>query len=105
VLQPVRRQSTRRDSLEPGHLPGGFVSRPAATQASAPRPGGEPAEFVYSVKSGDVLSVICSDYYGSRRGPFANLAQLVDAVAAYNDLASPDALRAGKTIRLPALPE
>ena len=52
-------------------------------------------EFRYEVQSGDVLSRICAQHYGTSR------ASLVDAVAHYNGLSSPDAIRAGKILLLP----
>jgi len=52
-------------------------------------------EYRYEVQSGDVLSRICAKHYGTSR------ASLVDAVAHYNGLSSPDAIRAGKILLLP----
>ncbi len=52
-------------------------------------------EYRYEVQSGDVLSRICARHYGTSR------ASLVNAVAHYNGLGSPDAIRAGKILLLP----
>ena len=52
-------------------------------------------EYRYEVQSGDVLSRICVQHYGTSR------ASLVNAVAHYNGLSSPDAIRAGKILLLP----
>lgn len=52
-------------------------------------------EYSYEVQPGDVLSRICSQHYGTSR------ASLVLAVAHYNGLDSPDAIRAGKILLLP----
>jgi hypothetical protein len=52
-------------------------------------------EYRYEVQSGDVLSRICSQHYSTSR------ASLVKAVARYNGLSSPDAIRAGKILLLP----
>ena len=54
-----------------------------------------PADFLYTVPEGRVLSKICEDFYGTGRPP------VPERVAAYNGLASPDALKAGAELRLP----
>jgi hypothetical protein len=54
-----------------------------------------PADFLYTVPEGRVLSKICEDFYGTGRPP------VPERVAAYNGLSSPDALKAGKELRLP----
>ena len=64
-----------------------------ATQSEAQPPVLQ--EYRYEVQSGDVLSRICAKHYGTSR------ASLVNAVAHYNGLGSPDAIRAGKIILLP----
>ncbi|MDA1264671.1 MAG: LysM peptidoglycan-binding domain-containing protein [Planctomycetota bacterium] len=64
-------------------------------------PGGDfapPAfgpDYRYVVRDGDYLGGICDQHYGSAAR------RLVRAVARYNNLASPDDIRAGKPILLP----
>lgn len=67
---------------------------PAGDELSPPL-GYRPADFLYTVPEGRVLSKICEDFYGTSRPP------LPARVAEYNGLASPDALRAGRELRLP----
>jgi phage tail protein X len=52
-------------------------------------------DFSYTVRSGDILGRICSQHYDTAR-PW-----IVNAVAAYNGLASPDDLREGQELLLP----
>ncbi|MEM9380311.1 MAG: LysM domain-containing protein [Planctomycetota bacterium] len=56
-----------------------------------------PADFEYTVQPNDVLSVICQKHYDYRPLP-----QVVEAIARYNDLKSPDAIRSGNVLYLPA---
>lgn len=53
-------------------------------------------DFEYVVRANDSLSVICQKHYEERP-----LLKLVEAVALYNDLKSPDSIREGHTILLP----
>ena len=53
-------------------------------------------DFEYVVRANDSLGVICQKHYAERP-----LIKLVEAVALYNDLKSPDSIRAGDTILLP----
>ncbi len=53
-------------------------------------------DFVYEVPAGRVLSKICEEFYGTGRAP------IPEFVATYNGMSSPDALRAGQTLLLPA---
>ena len=52
-------------------------------------------DFVYRVQDGDTLGAICAGHYGSSRRA------LVDSVAAYNNLSSSNAIRAGTLLYLP----
>ena len=54
-----------------------------------------PPVFEVRVGPGQVLSKICAQHYG-RATP-----ELVRALAAYNDLADPDALQVGQKLQLP----
>ena len=62
-----------------------------------PGPAESEKEAVVLVRSGQTLSEICRERYGS--APL----ELVLAVARYNQLAGPDEIREGQEIRLPAL--
>ena len=73
--------------------------------ATSPAPDAGDPSFRYRVRPGDSLSTICRDYYGNRRGRFANLSALVQAVASHNGIASPDDIRAGAQLVLPRLSE
>lgn len=53
-------------------------------------------DFEYVVRDNDSLSVICQKHYEWRPLP-----KLVEAVSLYNNLKSPDSIRAGNTILLP----
>jgi hypothetical protein len=68
---------------------------PEETKAVQPVTPPPPADFEYLVPGGRVLSKICEEFYGSGRDP------IPATVATYNGLASPDELRAGKTLKLP----
>jgi hypothetical protein len=88
-----------RDSRPTGSEPGGFDGPPLDPGVSPPP---EPASVdnditVYEVKSGEFLGGICSKHYGTSRP------RLVNAVAKFNGLSSPDALRADTNIQLPPL--
>ncbi|MEM8709448.1 MAG: LysM domain-containing protein [Planctomycetota bacterium] len=104
--------------LAPGASSGGYVnSAPPEAGAGSPARSDEPAsssggmartsmeatiaprfarDFEYVVRPNDSLGVICQKHYEERP-----LIKLVEAVALYNDLKSPDAIRAGDTILLP----
>jgi len=62
--------------------------------ATAPAPSFAP-DYLYVIREGDSLGVICQKHYGTARK------SLVEAVARYNGLASPDSVRAGDTLLLP----
>ena len=62
------------------------------------RPGTRPIDSditVHRVKSGEYLGGICNDHYGTSKPG------LVNAVAAFNGLSSPNALKADTNIQLP----
>lgn len=69
---------------------------PSPGGSSDPPPGYRPADFVYTVPRGRVLSKICEEFYGTGRPP------LPQRVAEYNHMASPDELKEGQVLRLPA---
>ena len=56
----------------------------------------EPADFEYTVPKGRVLSKICEEFYGTGRAP------VPQRVAEYNQMGSPDELRAGQLLKLPS---
>lgn len=68
---------------------------PAAPQATTPKAA--PREFRLTVQSGQSLSKICQEHYGSAR------AEWVNRLAQYNQLSSPADLKAGQELRLPPL--
>jgi nucleoid-associated protein YgaU len=75
------------------------IAEPPAP-APAPVPAPEPPaarEFELVVSPGQSLSTICKEHYGT-----ASVA-LVEALARFNQLKSPDAVRAGQKLRLPPL--
>lgn len=65
-----------------------------AAPASPSTPRYSP-DYRYIVQKGDVLGRICRQHYGTAR------MQLVEAVARYNGLETPDAVRIGDAILLP----
>lgn len=84
-------------------LPG--AGRPRG-EAAPPRQGPAPdddaggsaayaRDTAYEVRSGDYLGGICGRHYGTSKPA------LVEAVARYNKLASPDSIRAGDRLLLP----
>ena len=89
--------------------PSGVEPYSPGTQPSAPAPAPTPApilpaptpplahEFELTVSPGQSLSAICKEHYGS-----ASVA-LVEALARFNGLKTPDAVRAGEKLRLPPL--
>jgi len=80
----------------------GPTSAPAPPQASAspaiatPAPAGA-SSTAWTVEAGQSLSRICSARYGTAR------AEVVDAVARHNGLASPDLVREGQRLDLPPI--
>ena len=77
---------------------GSHSSEPAARRTAPIRAAELPAyaaDTAFTVQENQVLGVICSQHYGSARRA------LIEAVAAYNDLASPDDIREGQVLLLP----
>lgn len=78
------------------------VAPPPVSQdtSTAPLAAYEPAPwepvFELEVQPGKVLSVLCEEFYGTSRPP------VVQRVAEWNQLASPDQLKVGQRIELPA---
>lgn len=70
---------------------------PGEAQPSAPPPE-YPPDYEYVVSAGDVLGRICQAHYDSAHP----LVQVVDAVAAYNDLRANN-IREGQVLLLPDL--
>jgi hypothetical protein len=97
---PEEEETTRSSARAP------FLTPPAPGEVTTddgenavrldPSPAPSPTEFEYVVPRGRVLSKICQDYYGSGRPP------IPERVAAHNGLTSPDDLREGQVLRLPA---
>ena len=60
-----------------------------------------PAALEVTVRPGSTLSKLCQDYYVEADRP--PLSKVVEAVARWNGLSSPDDLRAGQILELPPL--
>lgn len=90
------------DDLPPDPGPGGGEQDPVpflvnpGTQPGTDPPSPAGGDFEYVVPRGRVLSKICEDFYGSGRAP------IPERVATYNGLKSPDAIREGLVLKLPA---
>lgn len=67
----------------------------AGRPPDAPAAVTSPQVFELRVRPGQTLSVICEEFYGTSRGG------IVDRVAHWNGLTSPDRLRAGSVLELP----
>jgi len=83
---------------------GRFLQAPIRADEVAPafaeadvEPGLVEPAFTMEVRGGQSLSVICQQHYGSARP------RIVQALAAYNGLASPDKIRKGQTLHLPRI--
>ena len=74
----------------------------AATPTPEQRPS-QPAPniFMVDVRPGAALSTICQEFYEQEGRP--PLAEIVEAVARWNQLASPDSLQVGQSLGLPPL--
>lgn len=88
---------------EPQPPAASYVRQPAAAAPPAPVEEPEPTppqrfrkDQIYTVQPGEVLSRICQEHYTVRPLP-----TLIERVATYNDLSSPDELRAGDELLLP----
>ena len=79
----------------PDAEPGAGPPSPPGTPEGPP-PGYRPADFVYTVPRGRVLSKICEDFYGTSRPPISQ------RVAEYNGMSSPDELKENQVLHLPA---
>jgi nucleoid-associated protein YgaU len=71
--------------------PGDEGGVPASEEVARPE-----LEFTMKVRRGQSLSVICQEHYKTARR------DLVEALARFNALSSPDRIREGQTLRLPA---
>lgn len=69
---------------------------PAVEVAPPPGAAPPPPEHEYTVPEGRVLSKICEQFYRTGRPP------VPQRLAEYNGLGSPDDLRAGQVLKLPA---
>lgn len=98
---PIQLQST--PTWPPEGDPGSEPNRPPVEPANSNDPSGanpEPSivpDVTYVVKPGDVLGTICQERYGTARP------KVLDAVATYNELTDPDALKLGQVLALPSL--
>ena len=77
----------------------GEESEPLVNEVPAPPP--LPTPFKMTVRPGSTLSKICQDFYVEAGRP--PLTAVVEAVALWNGLSSPDDLRAGQSLELPPL--
>ena len=75
------------------------VTPPLLHEESAPPPA--PAPLKVPVHPGSTLSKLCQEYYVEVDRP--PLSEVVDAVAKWNGLTSPNDLRAGEVLELPPL--
>ena len=81
---------------DPGGAPEPTDPRPEGTAGGEdPQAPSFAPDYLYVVRQGDSLGVICQKHYGTARK------SLVEAVARYNGLGSPDSVRAGATLLLP----
>lgn len=96
-VERLRTGDVIRVPLDPQNVQGIVVD--AAGQRSDPPPPAAPEYVEYLVKAGDSLSRISQNYYGSAR--------YTDLIFQANrdQLDSPDDLREGDTLRLPASPD
>ena len=69
--------------------------------APAPPTTAAPAPVMLTVRPGSTLSGLCQEFYSDTERP--PLTQVVEAVARWNGLASPNDLRAGQVLELPPL--
>jgi LysM repeat protein len=60
-----------------------------------------PKIFKLVVRPGNALSTICQKFYTEEDRP--PLAELVEAVASWNQLTSPDSLKVGQNLELPPM--
>jgi hypothetical protein len=79
----------------PPHLSAGVSPRATVPQGEEAPPDWRPPVYEMTVQGGQVLSVICQEFYGTSRPP------LPDLVAAYNGLPDADSVRAGQRLLLP----
>jgi hypothetical protein len=75
------------------------IAPPVLHEESASPPA--PAPLKLTVHPGSTLSKLCQEYYVEDGRP--PLSKVVDAVALWNGLASPNDLRAGQVLELPSL--
>lgn len=80
-----------------GTSPTASKSPRSADRDSSPPTDWTPPVYEMTVQSGQVLSRICQEFYGTGKPPIPQL------VATYNGLSDPDSVRAGQTLLLPPL--
>lgn len=93
----------QREDPTPGYVPLVTFEEElrGADQAPSPPVTPAPASVQLTVRAGSTLSALCQEFYsGTDRPP---LTRVVEAVARWNGLASPDDLRAGQALELPPL--
>ena len=73
------------------------------TTPPAEPPSAQPAPKIFKleVRAGSTLSAMCQELYKQEDRP--PLAELVEAVARWNQLSSPDSLKVGQSLELPSL--
>jgi hypothetical protein len=87
------RPSAPAPAANPATAPSGSSSQPSPVA----QPSTVQGTTVWTVEAGQSLSRICSTRYGTAR------AEVVDAVARHNGLASPDLVREGQRLDLPPI--
>lgn len=95
----VGRPSGAEPMATPIHLQGTPTWPPQGQDPVDPVPTPQPVvpDVTYVVQSGDVLGTICQERYGTAKP------QVLQAVAEYNELSDPDALKLGQVLALPSL--
>lgn len=99
VGKPAERVASASTANAASAAPPGTAPPPSSDPAIGPTAAptsAEAADFELVVQPGQSLSKIAAAQYGTSRK------ELVDALARYNGLASPDALQAGFKLKLPS---
>jgi nucleoid-associated protein YgaU len=87
--------SPQADASGGGPTPTAPQSKPSQPKPTLPDAPERPSQVI--VRSGQNLTAICREHYGTAR------VDVVAAVSRHNQLANPDALREGQTLELPPL--
>jgi len=92
----------REESIPHNAQPMSYEEEPRERElAPAPPTAPAPAPVRLTVRPGSTLSALCQEFYSDTERP--PLTQVVEAVARWNGLASPNDLRAGQVLELPPL--